>query len=82
LESLAFGVQADEKPLFERAFHGCRSGCRRGGDRAVPGRPPLEPPEDDTQARLVTFPNVDATVQNVLDYKAGRRSEDVLVPRS
>ncbi|WP_405737846.1 2-hydroxyacid dehydrogenase [Streptomyces sp. NBC_00028] len=60
----------------------------------------LEAVEDDTLARLVTFPNVlvtshqayytedavgqivDATVQNVLDYKAGRRSENVLVPRS
>ncbi|WP_217237207.1 2-hydroxyacid dehydrogenase [Streptomyces sp. AC555_RSS877] len=56
--------------------------------------------EDDTLARLVTFPNVlvtshqayyteeavgqivDATVRNVLDYRAGRRSENVLVPRS
>ncbi|GGS75625.1 2-hydroxyacid dehydrogenase [Streptomyces griseoviridis] len=56
--------------------------------------------EDDTLARLVTFPNVlvtshqayytedavgqivDATVGNVLDYRAGRRSENVLVPRS
>ncbi|AZP17174.1 2-hydroxyacid dehydrogenase [Streptomyces aquilus] len=60
----------------------------------------LEAIEDDTLARLVTFPNVlvtshqayytedavgqivDATVRNVLDYKAGRRSENVLVPRS
>ncbi|WP_189703222.1 2-hydroxyacid dehydrogenase [Streptomyces anandii] len=60
----------------------------------------LEPVEDDTLARLVTFPNVlvtshqayytedavrqivDTTVRNVLDYKAGRRSENVLVPRS
>jgi D-lactate dehydrogenase len=60
----------------------------------------LEPVEDDTLARLVTFPNVlvtshqayytadavtqivDATVRNVLDYTAGRRSENVLVPRS
>ncbi|MES5823046.1 2-hydroxyacid dehydrogenase [Streptomyces sp. RG80] len=60
----------------------------------------LEAVEDDTLARLVTFPNVlvtshqayytedavaqivDATVKNVLDYKAGRRSENVLVPRS
>ncbi|WAZ27066.1 2-hydroxyacid dehydrogenase [Streptomyces cinnabarinus] len=60
----------------------------------------LEAIEDDTLARLVTFPNVlvtshqayytvdavgqivDATVHNVLDYKAGRRSENVLVPRS
>ncbi|MFF8274830.1 2-hydroxyacid dehydrogenase [Streptomyces lateritius] len=59
----------------------------------------LEVVEDDTLARLVTFPNVvvtshqayytvDAvgqivatTVQNVLDYVAGRRSENVLVPR-
>ncbi|MFF1446943.1 2-hydroxyacid dehydrogenase [Streptomyces sp. NPDC058274] len=58
----------------------------------------LEAVEDDTLARLVTFPNVlvtshqayytvdavgqivDATVRNVLDYKAGRRSENVLVP--
>jgi D-lactate dehydrogenase len=58
----------------------------------------LEPVEDDTLARLVTFPNVlvtshqayytqdavgqivDATVRNVLDYLAGRRSENVLVP--
>lgn len=56
--------------------------------------------EDDTLARLVTFPNVlvtshqayytedavgqivDTTVQNVLDYTTGRRSENVLVPRS
>ena len=56
--------------------------------------------EDDTLARLVTFPNVlvtshqayytrdavgqivDTTVRNVLDYTAGRRSENVLVPRS
>ncbi|MEU8622074.1 2-hydroxyacid dehydrogenase [Streptomyces sp. NPDC048623] len=55
--------------------------------------------EDDTLARLVTFPNVvvtshqayytadavgqiiDTTVQNVLDHLAGRRSENVLVPR-
>ncbi|MFJ6521414.1 D-lactate dehydrogenase [Streptomyces filamentosus] len=55
--------------------------------------------EDDTLARLVTFPNVvvtshqayyttdavgqiiDATVQNVLDHLAGRRGENVLVPR-
>lgn len=60
----------------------------------------LEAIEDDTLARLVTFPNVlvtshqayytedavgqivDATVTNVLDYRAGRRSENVLVPRS
>ncbi|RRR87619.1 2-hydroxyacid dehydrogenase [Streptomyces sp. RP5T] len=60
----------------------------------------LEAIEDDTLARLVTFPNVlvtshqayytedavgqiiDATVRNVLDYEAGRRSENVLVPRS
>ncbi|MEU7006048.1 2-hydroxyacid dehydrogenase [Streptomyces sp. NPDC046332] len=58
----------------------------------------LEVVEDDTLARLVTFPNVvvtshqayytfeavgqivDTTVQNVLDYIAGRRSENVLVP--
>ncbi|MEW2525830.1 MULTISPECIES: 2-hydroxyacid dehydrogenase [unclassified Streptomyces] len=58
----------------------------------------LEVVEDDTLARLVTFPNVvvtshqayytedavgqiiDATVTNVLDYLAGRRSENVLVP--
>ncbi|MFF9910911.1 2-hydroxyacid dehydrogenase [Streptomyces sp. NPDC013457] len=58
----------------------------------------LEVVEDDTLARLVTFPNVvvtshqayytvdavgqiiDTTVQNVLDYTAGRRSENVLVP--
>ncbi|MFR9791638.1 2-hydroxyacid dehydrogenase [Streptomyces sp. MB22_4] len=56
--------------------------------------------EDDTLARLVTFPNVlvtshqayytedavaqivAATLRNVLDYRAGRRSENVLVPRS
>ncbi|MET7987622.1 MULTISPECIES: 2-hydroxyacid dehydrogenase [unclassified Streptomyces] len=60
----------------------------------------LETVEDDTLARLVTFPNVlvtshqayytrdavgqivDATVGNVLDYTEGRRSENVLVPRS
>ncbi|MFF4831251.1 2-hydroxyacid dehydrogenase [Streptomyces sp. NPDC001315] len=60
----------------------------------------LEAIEDDTLARLVTFPNVlvtshqayytadalgqiiEATVKNVLDYRAGRRSENVLVPRS
>lgn len=60
----------------------------------------LEAIEDDTLARLVTFPNVlvtshqayytvdavgqiiAATVKNVLDYTAGRRSENVLVPRS
>ncbi|MFE6362642.1 2-hydroxyacid dehydrogenase [Streptomyces sp. NPDC057806] len=60
----------------------------------------LEAIEDDTLARLVTFPNVlvtshqayytvdavgqivDATVRNVLDYTEGRRSENVLVPRS
>jgi D-lactate dehydrogenase len=35
----------------------------------------LEAVEDDTLARLVTFPNV-------LDYTAGRRSENVLVPRN
>ncbi|MFF1716894.1 2-hydroxyacid dehydrogenase [Streptomyces sp. NPDC058268] len=58
----------------------------------------LEVVEDDTLARLVTFPNVvvtshqayytvdavgqiiDTTVRNVLDYKEGRRSENVLVP--
>ncbi|MEV0437482.1 2-hydroxyacid dehydrogenase [Streptomyces spectabilis] len=58
----------------------------------------LEVVEDDTLARLVTFPNVvvtshqayytedavgqiiEATVANVLDYVAGRRSENVLVP--
>ncbi|MFG2333790.1 2-hydroxyacid dehydrogenase [Streptomyces sp. NPDC048604] len=58
----------------------------------------LEVVEDDTLARLVTFPNVlvtshqayytleavgqivDTTLQNVLDYAAGRRSENVLVP--
>ncbi|MFD4634327.1 2-hydroxyacid dehydrogenase [Streptomyces sp. NPDC058284] len=58
----------------------------------------LEVVEDDTLARLVTFPNVvvtshqayytvdavgqiiDTTVSNVLDYLAGRRSENVLVP--
>ncbi|MFF5972538.1 2-hydroxyacid dehydrogenase [Streptomyces sp. NPDC012769] len=56
--------------------------------------------EDDTLARLVTFPNVvvtshqayytvdavgqivDTTLRNVLDYVAGRRSENVLVPRA
>lgn len=60
----------------------------------------LETVEDDTLARLVTFPNVlvtshqayytrdavgqivDATAANVLDYTEGRRSENVLVPRS
>ncbi|MET8826677.1 2-hydroxyacid dehydrogenase [Streptomyces sp. NPDC004610] len=60
----------------------------------------LEPVEDDTLARLVTFPNVlvtshqayytreavgqivDTTLGNVLDYLAGRRSDNVLVPRS
>ncbi|MFR0352072.1 2-hydroxyacid dehydrogenase [Streptomyces sediminimaris] len=60
----------------------------------------LEAIEDDTLARLLTFPNVlvsshqayytedavgqiiEATVKNVLDYRAGRRSENVLVPRS
>ncbi|GAA2457825.1 2-hydroxyacid dehydrogenase [Streptomyces glaucus] len=60
----------------------------------------LEAVEDDTLARLVTFPNVlvtshqayytqeavgqivGTTVRNVLDYRAGRRSENVLVPRS
>jgi D-lactate dehydrogenase len=54
--------------------------------------------DDDTLARLVTFPNVivtshqayytrdaveqiiDATVQNVTDHLAGRRSDNVLVP--
>jgi D-lactate dehydrogenase len=59
----------------------------------------LEPVDDDTLARLVTFPQVlvtshqayytrdavtqivDTTVRNVLDYLAGRRSENVLVPR-
>ncbi|GGV16344.1 2-hydroxyacid dehydrogenase [Streptomyces spectabilis] len=58
----------------------------------------LEVVEDDTLARLVTFPNVvvtshqayytedavgqiiEATLANVLDYVAGRRSENVLVP--
>ncbi|MFF0555032.1 2-hydroxyacid dehydrogenase [Streptomyces sp. NPDC004266] len=60
----------------------------------------LEAVEDDTLARLVTFPNVvvtshqayytveavtqiiDTTLQNVLDHTAGRRSENVLVPRA
>ncbi|MEU1255492.1 2-hydroxyacid dehydrogenase [Streptomyces chartreusis] len=60
----------------------------------------LQAIEDDTLARLVTFPNVlvtshqayytedavgqivETTLRNVLDYKAGRRSENVLVPRS
>ncbi|MGW4082953.1 2-hydroxyacid dehydrogenase [Streptomyces sp. NPDC004822] len=60
----------------------------------------LQAIEDDTLARLVTFPNVlvtshqayytrdavgqivDTTVRNVLDYTAGRHSENVLVPRS
>ncbi|WP_324783762.1 2-hydroxyacid dehydrogenase [Streptomyces sp. H51] len=60
----------------------------------------LQAIEDDTLARLVTFPNVlvtshqayytvdavrqiiDATVRNVQDYTEGRRSENVLVPRS
>ncbi|GHF91604.1 2-hydroxyacid dehydrogenase [Streptomyces griseosporeus] len=60
----------------------------------------LQAIEDDTLARLVTFPNVlvtshqayytedavgqiiETTVGNVLDYTAGRRSENVLVPRS
>ncbi len=60
----------------------------------------LEAVDDDTLARLVTFPNVlvtshqayytedavgqiiEATVRNVLDYTEGRRSENVLVPRS
>lgn len=60
----------------------------------------LQAVEDDTLARLVTFPNVlvtshqayytedavgqivETTLTNVLDYKAGRRSENVLVPRS
>ncbi|MFE9931675.1 2-hydroxyacid dehydrogenase [Streptomyces sp. NPDC005533] len=58
----------------------------------------LEAVEDDTLARLVTFPNVvvtshqayytsdavgqiiAATVANVTDYRAGRRSENTLVP--
>ncbi|MGN5632981.1 2-hydroxyacid dehydrogenase [Streptomyces sp. AC154] len=58
----------------------------------------LEGVDDDTLARLVTFPNVivtshqayytqdavgqiiDATVRNIDDYVAGRRSENVLVP--
>lgn len=58
----------------------------------------LEGIDDDTLARLVTFPNVivtshqayytqdavaqiiDATVRNVADYLAGRRSDNVLVP--
>lgn len=58
----------------------------------------LEVVQDDTLARLVTFPNVvvtshqayytqdavgqiiDTTVKNVLDYREGRRSENVLVP--
>ncbi|WP_405981053.1 2-hydroxyacid dehydrogenase [Streptomyces sp. NBC_00158] len=58
----------------------------------------LEAVEDDTLARLVTFPNVvvtshqayytleavgeivDATVSNVADYLAGRRSDNTLVP--
>ncbi|MFJ6567018.1 2-hydroxyacid dehydrogenase [Streptomyces sp. NPDC091292] len=58
----------------------------------------LEAVEDDTLARLVTFPNVvvtshqayytrdavqqiiDTTLHNILDYRAGRRSENVLVP--
>ncbi|MGW8887688.1 2-hydroxyacid dehydrogenase [Streptomyces sp. NPDC055749] len=58
----------------------------------------LEGVDDDTLARLVTFPNVlvtshqayytqdavgqivEATVQNVADYLAGRRSDNVLVP--
>lgn len=58
----------------------------------------MEGIDDDTLARLVTFPNVivtshqayytrdavgqiiDATVQNVTDYLAGRRSDNVLVP--
>ncbi|MFC9248550.1 2-hydroxyacid dehydrogenase [Streptomyces sp. NPDC057136] len=58
----------------------------------------LEGIDDDTLARLVTFPNVvvtshqayytrdavcqivEATVQNVADYLAGRRSDNVLVP--
>ncbi|MBW5421263.1 2-hydroxyacid dehydrogenase [Streptomyces sp. BG9H] len=60
----------------------------------------LEVVEDDTLARLVTFPNVvvtshqayyttdavgqiiDTTLRNVLDYTAGRRSENFLVPAS
>ncbi|WP_406727990.1 2-hydroxyacid dehydrogenase [Streptomyces sp. GD-15H] len=60
----------------------------------------LEALEDDTLARLITFPNVlvtshqayytvdavsqiiETTVRNVLDYTEGRRSENVLVPRS
>ncbi|MDC0772141.1 2-hydroxyacid dehydrogenase [Streptomyces sp. HD] len=60
----------------------------------------LQAIEDDTLARLLTFPNVlvtshqayytreavgqivEATLKNVLDYRAGRRSENVLVPRS
>ncbi|MEU6977165.1 2-hydroxyacid dehydrogenase [Streptomyces sp. NPDC046371] len=60
----------------------------------------LEVVEDDTLARLVTFPNVvvtshqayytvdavgqiiDTTVQNVLNYLARRRDENVLVPRT
>ncbi|WP_328428323.1 2-hydroxyacid dehydrogenase [Streptomyces sp. NBC_00443] len=60
----------------------------------------LQAIEDDTLARLVTFPNVlvtshqayytedavgqivETTLKNVLDYTAGRRSENVLVPRS
>ncbi|MGA5414592.1 2-hydroxyacid dehydrogenase [Streptomyces pseudogriseolus] len=60
----------------------------------------LEAVDDDTLARLVTFPNVlvtshqayytadavtqivSTTLDNVLDYTAGRRSGNVLVPRS
>jgi D-lactate dehydrogenase len=60
----------------------------------------LEVVEDDTLARLVTFPNVvvtshqayytrdavgqiiQATLHNVLDHLAGRRGENVLVPRA
>ncbi|MFF4172715.1 2-hydroxyacid dehydrogenase [Streptomyces sp. NPDC001744] len=59
----------------------------------------LEAVEDDTLARLVTFPQVlvtshqayytvdavgqiiDATLRNVLDFTAGRHSENVLIPR-
>ncbi|KKD04988.1 hypothetical protein TN53_26880 [Streptomyces sp. WM6386] len=124
MEILAFGVQADEKPLIQQAFRGhhevrcldvflnedtapiaagyeaistsvnAELGARvlevlaAGGTRMIAQRSTgfnnidLKVAEGlgMTVARVSYY--VDATVRNVLDYRAGRRSENVLVPRS
>lgn len=68
------GVQVGEKPLVERAFHGHHDirclDVFLDADTA-----PIATGHEEAVGRIV-----DATLRNVLDYTAGRRSENVLVP--